>query len=94
MPVAEDGGFTLYLEAASNPLLLGVPPFIEDRTGRPCHQQTRTSQYVFKSADLAEFDERYENYSVDLDVVELPDGIRRQTVARATGNSLKHCSVR
>ena len=29
VPVAEDGSFTLYLEAASNPLLLGVPPFIE-----------------------------------------------------------------
>ena len=31
--VAEDGSFTLYLEAASNPLLLGVPPFVETELG-------------------------------------------------------------
>ena len=68
MPVAEDGSFTLYLEAASNPLLLGVPPFIETELGD--HATGKPDEpYVFKSADLAEFDERYENYSVDLDVV-------------------------
>ena len=66
--VAEDGSFTLYLEAASNPLLLGVPPFIETELGD--HATGKPDEpYVFKSADLAEFDERYENYSVDLDVV-------------------------
>ena len=68
VPVAEDGSFTLYLEAASNPLLLGVPPFIETELGD--HATGKPDEpYVFKSADLAEFDERYENYSVDLDVV-------------------------
>ncbi len=67
VPVAEDGSFTLYLEAASNPLLLGVPPFIETELGD--HATGKPDEpYVFKSADLAEFDERYENYSVDLDV--------------------------
>ena len=68
VPVAEDGSFTLYLEAASNPLLLGVPPFIETELGD--HATGKPDEpYVFKSADLAEFDERHENYSVDLDVV-------------------------
>ena len=68
VPVAEDGSFTLYLEAASNPLLLGVPPFIETELGD--HATGKPDEpYVFKSAELAEFDERYENYSVDLDVV-------------------------
>ena len=68
VPVAEDGSFTLYLEASSNPLLLGVPPFIETELGD--HATGKPDEpYVFKSADLAEFDERYENYSVDLDVV-------------------------
>ncbi|PJM79622.1 alpha-mannosidase [Bifidobacterium scaligerum] len=68
VPIAEDGSFTVYLEAACNPLLLGVPPFIvtelgEKATGKP------DEPYVFKSADLTEFDQRFENYSVDLDVV-------------------------
>ena len=67
VPVAEDGSFTLYLEAASNPLLLGVPPFIETELGD--HAGKPDEPYVFKSADLTEFDARYENYSVDLDVV-------------------------
>ena len=66
--VAEDGSFTLYLEAASNPLLLGVPPFVETELGD--HATGKPDEpYVFKSADLTEFDERYEHYSVDLDVV-------------------------
>ena len=68
VPVAEDGSFTLYLEAASNPLLLGVPPFIETELGD--HATGKPDEpYVFKSADLTEFDARFENYSVDLDVV-------------------------
>ena len=66
--VAEDGSFTLYLEAASNPLLLGVPPFVETELGD--HATDKPDEtYIFKSADLTEFDEHYEHYSVDLDVV-------------------------
>ncbi|RSX57235.1 alpha-mannosidase [Bifidobacterium samirii] len=66
-PIGDDGSFTLYLEAASNPLLLGVPPFIEtelgDRaTGRP------DEPYVFRAADLTVYDRRYDLYRVDLDV--------------------------
>ncbi|NEG54388.1 alpha-mannosidase [Bifidobacterium platyrrhinorum] len=68
VPVDSDGRFTLYLEAASNPLLLGVPPFIETELGD--HATGRPDEpYVFKAADLTEFDADYENYSVDLDVV-------------------------
>lgn len=68
VPIAEDGGFTVYLEAACNPLLLGVPPFIETELGD--HATGKPDEpYVFKSADLTEFDQRFEDYSVDLDVV-------------------------
>ncbi|OZG68068.1 alpha-mannosidase [Bifidobacterium eulemuris] len=73
----EDGGFTVYLEAACNPLLLGVTPFIETElgdhaTGKP------EEQYVFRSASLTEYDARFEDYWLDLDAVsglmaELPD---------------------
>ena len=31
--LAEDGSFTLYVEAAANPLLLGLPPFVETALG-------------------------------------------------------------
>ncbi|MCH9274727.1 glycosyl hydrolase-related protein [Bifidobacterium amazonense] len=66
-PIAEDGTFTLYLEAASNPLLLGVPPFIETElgeraTGRP------DEPYVFRSADLTSFNRELDEYRIDLDV--------------------------
>ena len=66
--VDADGRFVVYLEAASNPLLLGVPPFIETElgeraTGRP------DEPYVFRSADLTAYDARFEEYWTDLDVV-------------------------
>ncbi|MBT1160861.1 alpha-mannosidase [Bifidobacterium sp. SO1] len=68
VPIAEDGSFTLYLEAASNPLLLGVPPFIETELGEKATGKP-DEPYVFKAADLTEFDADYENLRVDLDVV-------------------------
>ncbi|NEG89803.1 alpha-mannosidase [Bifidobacterium aerophilum] len=68
VPIAEDGTFTVYLEAASNPLLLGVPPFIETELGEKATGKP-DEPYVFRSADLTEFDQRYEDYFVDLDVV-------------------------
>ncbi|WP_337646271.1 alpha-mannosidase [Bifidobacterium pullorum] len=63
-----EGRFTVYLEAASNPLLLGVPPFIETElgeraTGRP------DEPYTFRAADLTVYDARFEHYWTDLDVV-------------------------
>ena len=56
-----EGRFTVYLEAASNPLLLGVPPFIETELG---------DHATFRAADLTEYDERFEHYWTDLDVVD------------------------
>ena len=67
VPVAEDGTFVLYLEAASNPLILGVPPYVETRLGE-CATGKADEPYVFRSADLTVFDRRYEDYRVDLDV--------------------------
>jgi alpha-mannosidase len=67
-PIGQDGTFTIYVEAASNPLLLGVPPFVETELGDHA-TGTPDEPYVFRAADLTEFDQRYEDYSVDLDVV-------------------------
>ena len=67
VPIDEDGTFTLYLEAASNPLLLGVPPFIETELGD--HATGRPDEpYIFRAADLTVYDRRYDLYRVDLDV--------------------------
>ena len=64
-----EGRFTVYLEAASNPLLLGVPPFIETELGD--HATGRPDEpYTFRAADLTEYDERFEHYWTDLDVVD------------------------
>lgn len=91
--VTPDGSFTVYLEAACNPLLLGVPPFVktnlgERATGRP------DEQYVFRAADLTEYDERFENYWLDLDVVSSvmkeidPDSPRYWQMGKALQRSL------
>ncbi|KAB8289075.1 alpha-mannosidase [Bifidobacterium ramosum] len=82
VPVADDGTFTVYLEAASNPLLLGVPPFVETELGDHA-TGTPDEPYVFKSADLTIFDQRYEDYAVDLDVV-------RQLMERADKESPRY----
>ena len=64
-----EGRFAVYLEAASNPLLLGVPPFIETELGD--HATGRPDEpYTFRAADLTEYDERFEHYWTDLDVVD------------------------
>ena len=64
-----EGRFTVYLEAASNPLLLGVPPFIETELGE-CATGKPEEPYTFRAADLTEYDERFEHYWTDLDVVD------------------------
>lgn len=64
----EKGNFTLYLEAACNPLLLGVPPFIATDLGEKATGKTE-EQYQFRAADVTIFDERFEDYWLDLDVV-------------------------
>ncbi|MBS6717678.1 MAG: alpha-mannosidase [Bifidobacterium longum] len=67
--IAADGTFTVYLEAACNPLLLGVIPFIETELGE-CATGKPEEQYVFRRADLTEYDERFEDYWLDLDTVQ------------------------
>ncbi|MCI1902300.1 MAG: glycosyl hydrolase-related protein [Bifidobacteriaceae bacterium] len=66
--VTENGGFTIYVEAACNPLLLGVIPFIKTElgdhaTGKP------EEQYILRSVDVCEYDEEIEGLWMDLDVV-------------------------
>ncbi len=93
LPMTDDGSFTVYLEAACNPLLLGVPPFIrtnlgEKATGRP------DEQYVFRAANLTAYDQRFEDYWLDLQVVssvmrELdPDSPRYWQMGKALQRSL------
>jgi alpha-mannosidase len=68
VPIDGDGGFTLYLEAASNPLLLGVPPFIETELGD--HATGKPDEpYIFRSADLCALDAAMQGLYLDLDVV-------------------------
>jgi alpha-mannosidase len=91
--IADDGSFTVYLEAACNPLLLGVPPFIrtdlgEKATGRP------EEQYVFRAANLTSYDQRFEDYWLDLQVVSSvmreidPDSPRYWQMGKALQRSL------
>ncbi|RBP98544.1 alpha-mannosidase [Bifidobacterium aemilianum] len=68
LPIAHDGSFTVYLEAASNPLLLGVPPFIETELGD--HATGKPDEpYVFRAANLCGYDQQMEDYWLDLDTV-------------------------
>lgn len=69
VPIDADGTFVVYLEAASNPLLLGVPPFIETELGE-CATGRPDEPYTFRAADLTEYDERFQDYWTDLDVVD------------------------
>lgn len=66
--LANDGNFTVYLEAACNPLLLGVPPFVETQLGE-CATGKPEELYTFRAAYISEFNEEFEQYYVDLDVV-------------------------
>lgn len=91
--VADDGSFTLYLEAACNPLLLGVPPFIETNLGEKATGKPE-EQYVFRSANVCAFDAQMEDYWLDLDVVSMlmgqadKDSPRYWQLAKALQRSL------
>lgn len=91
--VNEDGTFTLYLEAACNPLILGVPAFIktslgERATGKP------DEQYVLRSVAVGEHHAEVEGLWMDLDVVtslmkELdPESLRYWNLAAALQKAL------
>ncbi|WEV58525.1 glycosyl hydrolase-related protein [Bifidobacterium sp. ESL0728] len=93
IPLADDGSFTLYLEAACNPLLLGVPPFVETNLGEKATGKPE-EQYVFRSADVCTFDRQMEDYWLDLDVVSMlmgqadKDSPRYWQLAKALQRSL------
>ena len=66
--IRSDGTFTLYLEAACNPLILGVPPFVKTRlgegtTGRPDEPN------ALNQLDVCHFDYEMWNYAMDLEAV-------------------------
>ena len=92
-PINPDGTFTVYLEAACNPLLLGVPPFIETElgeraTGRP------DEPYIFRSLNVVAFDRRFQAYYTDLEVMQAligngdKDSPRHWQLAKALQRSL------
>lgn len=68
VPIAEDGSFTVYLEAACNPFILSDPMFVETQLGE-CATGKPDEPYVFRSADLTEYDNRFEQYRADLEAV-------------------------
>lgn len=94
MAIGNDGMFTVYVEAACNPLILGITTF--DETGLGDHATGKPeTQYVFRAAELTEYDERFEEYHLDLDAIQglmktLPDkeSTRYYQLAKALQRSL------
>ena len=93
-PIDEDGHFTVYVEAACNPLILGPKTFDETELGE-CATGKREQQYVFRDASLTEYDRRFEAYWLDLQMIqglleELPDkhSTRYWQLAKALQRSL------
>jgi alpha-mannosidase len=66
--VGPDGSFVLYVEAAANPLLLGVPPFVETELGDGVHAQV-DEPYILRSAALCVFDDDVWQLARDIEVV-------------------------
>lgn len=63
-----DGTFTLYLEAAANPLLLGVPPFIATPDGDKA-TAGKESIYTIPRAEICLRDKEIAAYAIDLEVL-------------------------
>lgn len=91
--LAEDGSFVLYLEAAANPLALGVPPFLVTDVGE---KETAASfrPYLLRSAAVSAFDPVMWDLVRDLEVAggliaELSDqGTRYWRLLDAIGRAL------
>lgn len=64
----EDGSFTIYLEAACNPMILGVPAFVETELGEGTTGKADEPN-VLKRMDVCRFDHEAWNYYMDLEVV-------------------------
>lgn len=91
--IASDGSFTLYLEAASNPIILGVPSFAKTELGAAATGK-RDQSYIFRSVDVCVYDRQLQALWADLDVVsqlvtELPDSSQwRWKLAKALQRSM------
>lgn len=62
-----DGSFSVLVEAAANPLLLGVPPFVERHDGAGVGPSD--DPYVMRRADVSRFDQGAWDLARDLEVV-------------------------
>ncbi|MET0303937.1 MAG: alpha-mannosidase, partial [Microbacteriaceae bacterium] len=65
--VDADGSFTLYVEAAANPLLLGLPPFVVTEHGEK-NADEAFEQFRVRTAEVAVFRDEVFQLSRDLDV--------------------------
>nr|WP_269329112.1 glycoside hydrolase family 38 C-terminal domain-containing protein [Kineosporia babensis] len=64
--LADDGSFTLFVEAAANPLLLGLPPFVETSLGEK-PGPGEPEPYCLVSAQLCAFDDEIFGLISDLE---------------------------
>ncbi|WP_433510483.1 alpha-mannosidase [Nonomuraea sp. CA-143628] len=89
----DDGAFLLYLEAAANPLLLGLPPFVVTELGEKQGEEP-FEQFRLRRAEVAAFSPEIHALSCDLDVAgglaaELsPDEPRHWRLLRAIEEAL------
>lgn len=82
----------LYLEAASNPVLLGEHPFLPTQQG-DILTSSPTPLYTTRGFDLAVFEPEVHELALDIDVLlqlqaELPDGPRRMRILQALDDAL------
>ena len=66
--IGPDGTFTLYLEAACNPLILGVPAFAKTQLGEGTTGRADESN-ILTRLDVCRFDQEIWNYAMDLEAV-------------------------
>ncbi|WP_454051071.1 alpha-mannosidase [Cellulomonas sp. Marseille-Q8402] len=65
--VAPDGTVELYVEAAANPLLLGLPPFVVTEHGEPGADEP-FEEYVLRRAEICAFSADVWDLAMDLEV--------------------------
>lgn len=87
----------LYVEAASNPLLLGYHPFLPTWDG-DLRTASRTPSYETRRIELAVFERDVFELALDLETLlelqaELPDGPRRMQILQALDDALDRVDV-
>ncbi|WP_431836638.1 alpha-mannosidase [Cellulomonas sp. Y8] len=91
--VAEDGTVELYVEAAANPLLLGLPPFVVTEHGEKGADEA-FDEFVLRRADVCAFDPEVWDLALDLEVAgglaaqTSPDDPRHWRLLRAVDRAL------